>query len=163
MGTPEMENYRDRIEQLLRSGIDCASGLKEVLKDERTALEDQDTDALNTAALHKQSLLGELEAIETERNEICHNSGFGAKPDAMDELIQWCDTEHLIRGQWDQFVDLARECSELNLSNGAIINVRRQQITGALAVIRGESQHQETYSRSGRDTGSSGQRVLAEI
>ena len=134
-----------------------------MLNVERTALEDQNIDALNAAALHKQSFLTELEALETERREICHNRGFSSKPDAMDELIQWCDPELLIRGHWDRFVDVARECSELNFSNGAIINVRRQQISGALAVIRGESRNQETYSRSGRDTSSTGQRVLAEI
>lgn len=163
MGTPEMENCRDRLEQLLRSGVHCATGLKDVLNDERNALEDQDTNALNAAALHKQSFLTELETLEIERREICHNSGFGSAPDAMDELIQWCDTDVLIRGYWDNFVDLAKECSELNFSNGAIINVRRQQISGALAVIRGDSRNQETYSRSGRDTGSNSQRVLAEI
>jgi len=158
-----MENYRDRLEQLLRAGVDCANGLKEVLNDERTALEDQDTDALNTAAQHKQSFLTQLETLETERREICQTSGFGTAADAMDELLNWCDAELVIRGNWDHFVDIAKECSELNFSNGAIINVRRQQISGALAVIRGDSQNQETYSRSGRDTSSTGQRVLAEI
>ncbi len=158
-----MENCRDRLEQLLHAGVHCAIGLKEVLNDERAALEDQDTDALNEAALHKQSFLSELETLEAERREICHDCGFSSKPDAIDELIQWCDTELLIRSYWNHFVDLARECSELNFSNGAIINVRRQQISSALAVVRGESRNHETYSESGRGAGSSGQRVLAEI
>ena len=163
MGTPEMDNCRDRLEQMLRAGVLCAAGLKEVLNTERTALEDQNTDALNSAALNKQSFLTDLETLEATRHEICQASGFTAEPGAMDELIQWCDTELLILGLWDQFVDLAKECSELNFSNGAIINVRRQQISGALAVVRGESRNHETYSQSGRETSTTGQRVLAEI
>jgi flagellar biosynthesis/type III secretory pathway chaperone len=158
-----MENCRDRLEQMLRAGVQCAAGLKAVLNTERSALEDQDTDALNSAALHKQSLLTELETHEAARHEICQANGFGSRADSMDELIQWCDAECLILGLWDQFVDLAKECSELNFSNGAIINVRRQQISGALAVVRGESRNHETYSQSGRGTSTSGQRVLAEI
>lgn len=163
MSNQPSEKCREDLGRLLRTGVHCAIGLKEILNDERTALELQDTDALNETAVNKQLFLSRLEELEAERREICQASGFSAEPEAMEKLVEWCDTELLIHGYWDHFVDLAKECSDLNINNGAIINLRRQQIIGALSVIRGERQDSETYSRNGRDTSTSVKRVLAEI
>lgn len=157
------ENCKADLDQLLRASVLCASGLKEILNDERAALERQNTEALNEAAASKQLSLSRLEALETERREICEVSGFSSRPEDMEEMVKTCDSELSNLERWNQFVELARECSELNIKNGAIINLRRQQITGALSVIRGESQDNETYSRNGLDTASNAKRVLAEI
>jgi len=158
-----LKTCRKRLDHLLRAGVHCAIGLKEVLNDEHAALECQNTDALNESAINKQLFLTKLEELEGERREICHDSGFSSDPAAMEELIKCCDTEILLEGYWRHFVDLAKECSELNVNNGAVINLRRQQITGALSVIRGQDQNDETYGRNGRDSSSNVKRVLAEI
>ena len=163
MSKKATENCKADLDQLLRASVHCTIGLKEILTDERAALESQNTEALNEAAADKQMFLSKLEELEATRREICHASGFSPDFGAMEEMVNCCDTDSLILGYWNHFVDLARECSELNVKNGAIINLRRQQITGALSVIRGASQNNETYGRNGRDTSGSAKRVLAEI
>lgn len=157
------EKCKADLDQLLRAGIHCATGLQEILTDERAALESQDTEALNQAATSKQQFLSKLEELEAARREICNVTGFSSDAGAMEEIVKWCDTDSLILGYWNHFIDLARECSELNTRNGAIINVRRQQIAGALSIVRGESRNNETYGRNGRDSNKSAKRVLAEI
>ena len=156
------EQCKAHLDELLRAGVNCASGLKEILNDERTALEHQDTEALNEIAKNKHVFLTRLEELEAERLELCTTSGFNADPAAMQQLVNSCDTDSLLLGYWTHFVDLAKQCNELNIRNGAIINLRRQQIAGALAVVRGENQDNETYGRHGRDSGSA-KRILAEI
>lgn len=149
--------------QLLQVGVDCASGLIETLNEERSALEHQNVDALNVTADRKQQLLTRLEAMETERQALCKAGGFDHEPDAMAQFLEASRATPKLVSCWHRLVDLAKACSELNIRNGAIINVRRQQIAGTLSVIRGESPDNDTYGQNGRDKVSSTRRILAEI
>lgn len=151
------------LEQILHAGVHCATGLKEILKEERNALETQNTDALNNSGKNKHVFLTKLEDLEVERRKICIAGGFEPDAPGMEQLVKTCDSDSPLLGYWTDFVDLARECSDLNIANGAIINLRRQQIAGALSVVRGENHDNETYSRNGRDNPGNTKRILAEI
>lgn len=161
--TPLEKDFGPQFDQLLRGCVERTIGMKELLNEERSALEAQDADALLAIAAGKQHVLSQLDALEKNRREICHAGGFSSHPDEMESIVKSCDNDSTLLGSWNRFVELARECSDLNARNGAIINVRYRQIAGALAVVRGERQGNQTYGRDGRDSAGNAKRVLAQI
>lgn len=144
---------------------DCvyrALGLRESLQDERAALETQDTEALHAALTIKGVCVSKLQELDTERKTICEASGFGANPDQMQEMLAWCDEDNAIAGCWQHLMEIVADCNALNLTNGAIIRLRRQMVDGNLAVLRGTEAIPDTYKREGRDNAANTQRSLAQ-
>lgn len=162
MSKPSPDKLRTRLERILGDSVYCALGLKEILEDERSALEEQDTVKLTETAAIKEKCIRKLQRLEKERSQISVESGFGAGPEDMPALAKWCDDDSLITASWQHLMDIARKCSTLNLTNGAIIRVRRQQIDSSLSVLRGSSPEADTYGPEGAAATSFGRQRLAD-
>ena len=149
--------------KILQNGLLHALALRDVLTDERTALVNKDTQRLSDTAVNKQLYLNELEAVQSDLANLSASCGFGTEPDQFKALAMWCDDDSLLLGMWDHFVDVVRDCNELNSSNGAIIHVRQEQIKAALALLRDGIIQDNTYGPGGKDSRVSGTRSLAEV
>jgi len=139
-----------------------ALALKELLDDERRALESQDMEALRLAVDNKSRCVAALQALERERCDYCVMAGFEDEPGQMDKLAEWCDKDSALQNCWHYLLDLAVECNAVNLTNGAIIRSRKQQIEAGLTVIRGGGPDSVTYGRSGQTPSGPSQRPLAQ-
>ncbi len=163
MSQPERQAIRSRMSDVLGSSVYHALGLKESLVVERKALETQDVDALHAALEDKSRCVRELQDLEAERARICDESGIEAGPEQMLALADWCgDVDRGITSRWEYLLTIAEECNSLNMSNGAIIRVRKQQIDTGLAVLRGGAPESDTYGQGGMETGGPNRRSLAE-
>ena len=153
---------REKLEKVLGDSVHGALGLKDVLAQERTALEQRDAVALGKNAELKEDCIRKLAAFEKARGEISRRAGFSASLDDMAALIQWCDEASVVANSWQHFRTIARECDAMNSTNGAIIRVRHQQILAGLALLRGSDARADTYAISNSGTTGFGGRELAE-
>ncbi len=119
---------------LLDDGYRSALALAGDLRAELDALEAEDLDALRAAAAAKRAQLEALEAVEARRMALLAERGLGDDTDGMQALLG--DDDGLAR-QWRRYLKVADDCQRANLTNGAVIRLRQQQVTSALAVLAG--------------------------
>ena len=150
------------LEKNLAESMSEALDLKEILGEEREALERNDTMSLGDTAIRKQLCVNKIDELDTDREELSKVCGFGSTPNAVPQLAQWCDDGDSISETWTGFLDVAQACSDLNSGNGAIIRVRQSHIQGAINLLRGGTQEANTYGPTGRDSKELGTRSLAE-
>ena len=158
----EPDFFRDKVADLLGTSVFQALGLKESLVEEKAALEKQDMDALDDAVANKSRCVTELQALDSTRTSLCVDAGFDAGPDQMEKVMAWCDTDATISNCWDHLLQLATECNALNMTNGAIIRARQQQINANLSVLRGQPPEAATYGREAGGAAQNMRRSLAE-
>ena len=162
MTRPSPTEARTQIASIIGASVIEALGLKESLEVERDALEKQDTDALHAVVARKSERAGQLQALDDKRGSLCQDWGFGAGADQMDDLIDWCDKDGVIRKGWARLMQLAADGNSLNLTNGAIIRLRQQQFETSISVLRGVTPGSDTYGRNGEESGDFSRRSLAE-
>jgi len=162
MAAPNQAQVRSEMVDVLGESVLRAMGLKESLEREKSALEHEDMDALDSAVESKGLCVNDLQALDARRTRLCGLAGFDAGPEQMSQLMDWCDEASTIAGAWDELMSIAAECNALNMTNGAIIRVREQQIRSSLSLLRGQSPDADTYGLPTRGTGGFEQRSLAE-
>lgn len=162
MNRPSPSDARNKIVEVLGESVYHALGLKESLQEEHSALEVQDAEALHDAVSIKSGCVTKLSELERQRSDLCEASGFHKGPEQMAQMSEWCDENSVVANCWDHLIEIAADCNALNLTNGAIIRVRRQQTDDRLAVLRGTDNHSETYGRGGAETAAMTQRALAK-
>lgn len=121
--------------------------LSDALREERTALEAADVEALNRAGAAKHSLMLKLEQLDTERVQLSQGA-----PEASRELAP----------MWQQILQSLRACQQLNQRNGQLVGVRLQQVRKALAVLTGNDAEASVYGRAGDLRTSLRSQTLAE-
>jgi flagellar biosynthesis/type III secretory pathway chaperone len=134
-----------RLSGIIEDSIREAGALEHALEDERRALENRDAAALGAAAEEKRHRVARLEILEAERKTA--SSRVQGTPEQT--------------AQWRKFLSIVGRCNTLNTTNGAIIRLRRQQITDALRVVSGT--RAETYGPSGSESTSRPRQALAAI
>ena len=157
------EQCKAELRKLLGDSMSCAEGLKDILAVERDALELRDADALNNAATQKQIFINNLEELEASRSKISTVCGFGRGPEYMPALAEWCNDESSTANSWQNFIAVVKDCSELNSTNGTIINVMRQQTKIALSLLRSGDPDSDIYGPHGQTAGTLGTHSLAEV
>lgn len=138
---------KSELKEILSNGMEYVQDLKAVLVEEREALERRDTKLLEEAAKSKQTLAKNLAMFDFFRADI--------KTFAEDESGSILDC-------WSQFQTVARDCDELNRTNGAIIRSRHEQVLAGLSLLQGRENDANTYTSTGSSAGSSGRRTLTE-
>jgi len=162
MPRPSKIEARSQIVDVIGECVYHALGLKESLRHERVALEEQDTDALHSAVDTKSRCVEKMADLDEKRRALCETSGFHAGPEQMIEMSLWCDEDSVVYKAWSQLMEIAADCNALNLTNGAIIRMRNQMVESNLAVLRGANTNPDTYKREGRDIAAMNQRSLAQ-
>lgn len=156
------EECKVALEANLDASMSRALDLKSILDQEREALERNDTMSLRDTAVRKQLCVNELGELDADRTELSKACGFGSTPNAVPQLAGWCDDGDAITASWAEFLDVARECSDMNSGNGAVIRVRQSQIQNAISVLRNGTTDTNTYGPTGQNSGKLGTRSLAE-
>jgi flagellar biosynthesis/type III secretory pathway chaperone len=159
---PTAAEARSQIVDIIDESVVQARSLNASLEDERRALEQQDTEALNAVVVSKNECAESLSALDRKRSALCLHWGFAAGPEQMAELVSWCDDDDAISERWAELMKVAARGNALNLTNGAIIRLRQQQFETSLSVLRGVTPGSDTYGRNGEESGDFSRRSLAE-
>ena len=162
-----MEKDPDRfgfeLHRILDRSLDCANRLEDLLRDERSALELQDTEKLRTVTTSKELCVQCLESLESERATLCEAAGHDASESGMKDMLRWCDRSSVVTPIWNRLLQSARQCKALNLTNGAIGRLRYEHLMSALAVLNGGSSDTPLYGPEGQESARFEQRALARV
>jgi flagellar biosynthesis/type III secretory pathway chaperone len=104
----------------------------------------------------------ELQTLDRKRAELCLEAGFVDGPEQMSAFTDWCDANEEIAHSWGQLIELAHACSTMNLTNGAVIRMRKQQVEDGICLLRGRPTGTNTYNRDGARRDGAGHRAIAE-
>jgi flagellar biosynthesis/type III secretory pathway chaperone len=66
----------------------------------------------------------------------------------MERLLASCDHDQTLRRHWQDNLQVARRCRELNDTNGAVVTLKLGQVRQRLATMRGSSAA-PVYGRQG--------------
>ncbi|MGF6495921.1 flagella synthesis protein FlgN [Luteibacter sp. 621] len=119
------------------------------LIDERMALDQANSDALQNATRSKGHLLDRIDRLDTERRQLSNASGIDSANDA-----RWAPT----------FARIG-ECRSINETNGRIVSQRIGHVRQALALISGDSTGgvASTYGPRGTTQVSLRSGILAQV
>ncbi|MBT8077576.1 MAG: flagellar protein FlgN [Gammaproteobacteria bacterium] len=163
--TRNSERVKVELELVIGECLQRALGLKDTLIEERDALKRQDSAAILDAASRKKSYIEDLERLDAERAALTEAGGFGRSPGDMQTVARKFDSaggDTALLNRWNRFMDIAQQCFDLNSANGAIIRVRKMQITNSLATIRGATSDDHTYGPAGSEPTAERARSLAQ-
>lgn len=110
--------------------------LHATLIDERMALDQADTHALDTVSRVKGKQLDRIEKLDTERRHLGDAAGIDTLNDA----------------RWTHTIERLVECRKLNEVNGRIVGQRIGHVRQALALLAGDSPGGSTYGPNGGTT-----------
>ncbi len=121
-----------QMDAVLTEQIRCAEAMLNALERENKALLDGNADGLNLVGAEKVKLMESLESLERERRLMAQVT----EPPGQSE-----------QAYWKRLLELMEECRRRNERNGALVNLRREQVDQALKVLRGTEL--ELYDASG--------------
>jgi len=150
MGSPTPASVRADVLEIIDQSTIHAQDLLESLREEFSALETQNADALMLAVDAKQRSVDALRQLDERRMRICRETGFDTGPFEMEKLAAWCDENRAILDGWDRLMEVAGECNAQNLTNGSILRTRQRHMESSLAVLRGDASETHTYYRDGK-------------
>lgn len=157
------EQCSTKLLRILEQSLDCATGLEDLLHDERSVLEAQDSIELVAITSTKQRCVLDLERLESERKDLCAACGFNSSESAMQDLLNWCDRNSVVTPVWNRLLQSAKLCEGLNRTNGAIGRIRYEHVMSALAVLNGSSNNPTVYGSRGQEPARFEQRALALV
>lgn len=131
------------------------AGLERMLRAERAALEQGDDEALGRASADKACCVERLEALERERRRRFAACGFPGDPRELEAARRHAP----LADAWRRFLALIERLNRENLTNGSIINLRRQQLHAAISLVSGTPT--EGYGPGGGRAPPGGSRELA--
>lgn len=131
----QLQNELDSALKAVLGDMQQAVGqLAQVLEAERTALGENNSEALDQAGTRKQALMLQLEQLDAERLLLSREL-----PAAATRL----------EPVWARFVQSLRTCQQLNQRNGSAVNQRLSQVRQALSILTGHVGESELYGRTG--------------
>lgn len=118
--------------------------LLDTLAEEYDALSQKNSEQISRLSNHKQQLSLEIEQLEQQRQSLLENAG-------VSDFSKWLNTRATgeISSTWDNIQSLLQQCAEQNQVNGIIVENNRRSVETFIGLLRGQSQSEEAYTRSG--------------
>lgn len=149
--------------QILDNSLSIATSLEDLLHDERSALESQNSSELMGIITNKEQYVRGLATLESERQALCKTCGFESNASGMQDVLNWCDGSSVVTPVWNSLLQTAKQCEALNNCNGAIGRIRYEHVMSALAVLNGSSSNPAIYGPKGKESARFEQRALAHV
>jgi flagellar biosynthesis/type III secretory pathway chaperone len=155
---------REHLAELLREEVELLRQLETLLQDERDVIASGDLKRLQRSTDLRQERMAALARIEAQRNSLCTLHGQGSHPQALQQLLNWCDPHHTLENLVRESRAGALRCRQFNDRNGALVRVRLNRVAERLQALRGGSQGpMTTYGPKGALAKARGARVLGSV
>lgn len=136
------------LEVVLDRELEVARTLATTLDAERVALTGKSPEAVMEKAAEKTQLFGIIEALETERNQLCAAARISLPEARRGQSLAMSGVSDSVADRWRTLLELIAACRKSNEINGYIINTRRSQLDQLFQVLRGGAPI--TYSPQGK-------------
>lgn len=142
------------LHSILQAEHETASQLLALLRNERDALTESDTDVMNDVSAQKQPLVVSLEQLGRQREAVLQAAGFSSGKDGLEAFIENQTQQEIsvLNRTLSALKKVAKACQEHNQINGGIVNVNRQYLQKAMSILRGRDVNPSSYGPGGEYT-----------
>ena len=136
------------IEQLLKLDLQHSSRLLELLQQERSTLQQRDSNALAALVEEKDQLIAKLDQSAKLRTQWLQQLGYELNSKSWKALIDQQNSP-VIQTLWQKLESTIKECRDNNEINGRLISRSQQTLTKLLNILRGKRASTQLYGRDG--------------
>ena len=147
---------------LLGQETACLQQLLSILEQEHDSLLAADIDAIERATSAKNQALDTQAKATLLRQDFTAQNSFDRTNQGLQQFIATCENPDNLLQVFDHLTDLARQCSDINSTNGHLIRQKQMQTRGALNIILQTDASAHTYSDQGNTSDAPTTRSLGE-
>lgn len=141
---------RQYFEQSLNVEASILQQLNELLDQEHQLIINDEIDDLDKTASQRDLYITKLLKLDADRQALCRAAGKPTDKHGLEQLLNWCDPQHLLTTRWAESAEKLQHCRTLNDRNGALVNTRLKRVEGVLdALNNGQGRDERTYSSRG--------------
>jgi len=148
MSGVQRDQVQPHLQRILAEEARLLAELEGLLQRETDILRGDDAAAIHHIGGARQRCVEQLARLDGERADACRMLSFGTGPGALERLFAWADPGASLRGRWQDNLQIARRCKDINDRNGAIVSVKLGQVQRLLGKLRG-AQAPSVYSPKG--------------
>ena len=143
----DLSDLHRQLERLAASHDASLDSLLALLEAEKDCMH-TDAARLNAINADKQPYIAQLERLGSELNRLLSNAGFGADATGLDACLQNAPAK-LVQ-EWDALREKIKHCQEINVRNGALVELSRQRARQLLSILLGDQPGTGTYDKEGK-------------
>jgi flagellar biosynthesis/type III secretory pathway chaperone len=142
-----MSSHGSAFTRLVEQESSTASALLECLRAEKTALQSNSAEQLETVVMRKIELVKTMTQHAIDRTELLRQAGFSIQADDIQAFMRQyaAQTPPL----WQALLDTAAALEQQNRINGSMINLSQQRNQMALDLLTGNDAKSKTYGKQG--------------
>ncbi len=140
---------------LFEHEISLSTALLETMKNEKTALSNNNLHEFETAITEKQKLIDEVELTEKKIVELLKRHGLSIDKQHISKLLTHCNSKEkaCLTKLLDKLKYIATQCYEQNLVNSKVISTSHNNIEKIISILRGQTTGESNvYDFSGKST-----------
>lgn len=135
--TLQRADIQRHLNRILDDETRLLTELQALLHDEAAILGRNDIEAISRIGSTRQRCIDALTCLEVERSDTCRMLSFGQGGGALTKLFGWCDPSGALSSKWLANLTIARQCKQLNDTNGAVVTAKLSRVQQLLMAIRG--------------------------
>jgi flagellar biosynthesis/type III secretory pathway chaperone len=135
--TLQRADVQQLLQRILGEESRLLTELHALLHDEAAILSSNDIEGITRIGSTRQRCIDALTALDAERAATCRMLSFGQGASALTRLLQWCDPGGALDAKWRANLAIARQCQQLNNTNGAVVTAKLSRVQQLLMAIRG--------------------------
>ncbi len=141
-------------EKLLKNGLNLSQRLLDLLSKEAENLKNHSSPStLSKIAELKKQTVSQLEQFSKQMSQVLATEKLELSPEGIKTYFDKAESVQIntrnSSHDWNQIIDLSKQCKLLNEKNGASINLLAQHTQRTLQVIKGKSTLATTYGPDG--------------
>jgi flagella synthesis protein FlgN len=148
--------------KIVENEIEQSQRLLDLLCTEYTLLQKDSPQALQKLTEEKKQQLKQVEAAVLDHNRFLKQLGFSADRQGTEAFIQQSGEDERVTDTWHRFTALLDACQKQNMINGGAVQLNQRHVTQTLDILKGISQQDKTYGRSGESKPASTSKSLGK-
>jgi flagellar biosynthesis/type III secretory pathway chaperone len=148
--------------KVVENEIEQSQRLLDLLKSEYTLLQKESPQALQKLTEEKKQQLKQVETAALNHNRFLKQLGFSADRTGTEAFIQQFGNNELVTDTWYRFISVLEACQKQNQINGGAVQLNQRHVTQTLDILKGISQQDKTYGRSGESKPTSTSKSLGK-
>ena len=145
---------------LLSRETELVSQFVTLLEQEQEVLQSGTPDSLETVSKKKDTLVGQLNQLETERGRLVAPSANADDRSGMKAWLAQHPHDKHIPPLWEKLNTLARQAKALHEINGQLIEIHLSRTSAALAILEQHKQQHSLYGSDGQASAPTGSRIV---
>ncbi len=137
----------------LQAELVAVKAFNDILQKEQRTLVNGDAEDLDYLASEKERLIKQLTSLNEQRNQFLSSQGLLTDASGMKKLFSTNDVYSESSKTWYELLELVTVTSQLNKTNGTIINTRLQHTQRSLAALQCAAGNISLYGPKGQTLG----------